>query len=78
MRSLKFGWLKDKFVFMRGDARSKSRFMFMLYAVPTFFAITGAVINYVTHTFIIYLKYQAMVDQYYYSRVVVPMLKETK
>jgi len=52
--------------------------MFMLYAVPTMFVVTGAVINYVTQTFIIYLKYQAMVDQYYYSRVVVPMLKEEK
>jgi len=78
LRSLKFGWLKDKFLLMRGDARSKGRLMFMLYAVPTLFVATGAVFNYVNQTFIIYLKYQAMVDQYYYSRVVEPMLKEEK
>jgi hypothetical protein len=40
--------------------------------------MTGAVIHYVNQTFIVYLKYQAMVDQYYYSRLVVPLLKEEK
>ena len=63
---------------MRGDARSKSRLIFLLYALPTLLTMTGAVIHYVNQTFIVYLKYQAMVDQYYYNRLVVPLLKEEK
>ena len=64
LRSLDFGWIRTRF--MGGGARKSNFLLFMLPVVASFGV--GAT-HMISQSFMVYLKYQAMVDAYYYQEI---------
>ena len=65
LSTLQFGWVKDKFLTLRGNKSTSTRLNFLMYAVPiTLGAVFGG-IHYLQQSFAIYLKHQALIDAYY-------------
>ena len=65
LSSLQFGWVRDRFLRLKGNKSNSSKVNFLMFAVPvTLGALFGA-IHYLQTSFAVYLKYQALVDAYY-------------
>lgn len=70
MKSLRFGYIKDKFFFMRKSPQVARKAKILLYVLPGLFGLMAATSHYISQQFVIYLKYQALVDAYYYKKVI--------
>lgn len=66
---MRFGWLVDKFNANRQDAKVIGRFKKSLYIGVASFGILAGSIQYIRESFCVYLKYQALVDQYHHHLV---------
>lgn len=62
--ALRFTWLKDSFIDLMNSPKVMKRAKIVYYVVPVTCVFGGALKHYLTTKFIVYLKYQAMVDEY--------------
>lgn len=65
LSTLQFGWVKDKFLTLRGNKSTSMRLNFLMYAVPITLGAAFGGIHYLQQSFAIYLKHQALIDAYY-------------
>ena len=65
LRSLDFGWVRSRF--MGGGSKKSNVLLFML---PVVASIGVGATHMISQSFMIYLKYQALVDAYYYQEMV--------
>lgn len=70
LRTRNFGSVLTRFNQLRTSPSAHGRFRFVIYAVPITFATMGAISNFMNQSLTIYLRYQAMVDEYYHSRMI--------
>jgi hypothetical protein len=64
LSKLRFNWLKEGFMRMMNNQKLKGRVRIAYYVVPVTFSIAIASANYLQQSFLVYLKYQAMVDSF--------------
>lgn len=69
LRSFQFGHVITRFNAARVNSATHRKARFIIYAVPTTFAFIGAVSNFFSQSLTIYLRYQAMVDEYYFKNL---------
>jgi hypothetical protein len=70
LRKLKLGdAIFTRFLQMKGSSTVHRKLIFAYYAVPTAFVFMVASLNCVQQSFMVYLRYQAMVDSYYFNVV---------
>jgi len=68
LRSFKFFGVRDKFFRASKDPAAKGRVARTLYVAAAGIGLTAGTIHYVRESFVIYLKYQALVDGYYWHK----------
>lgn len=64
LQKLKFAWVKDGFINALNSQVVQKRVRIAYYVIPVTFSVACASFNYLQHSFLIYLKYQALVDSY--------------
>lgn len=69
LRSLDFGFIRTRFMSMRGNSQVQRRANFFLFAIPIVISLGAGAMHLGSQSFLIYLKYQAIVDAYYYQEV---------
>ena len=65
MRNLKFIGVKDKFLSMKTSPTVHRKMSAAYYLLPALAFTTIALSNFVSNSFAVYLKYQALTDSYY-------------
>mmetsp|Transcript_11768 Transcript_11768/g.19850 ORF Transcript_11768/g.19850 Transcript_11768/m.19850 type:complete len:166 (+) Transcript_11768:252-749(+) len=65
LRGLKFNSVKDRFLVMTESKGTIKRVRAAYYLVPMFIFTGVALSKFISHSFGVYLKYQALVDSYY-------------
>lgn len=65
LQSFKFKGVKDRFDVMLSDPKVRRRVKLAYFVLPVTFSFIAASKNYVEQSFLVYLKYQAMVDAYH-------------
>ena len=66
LRTIDFGFIRTRFFAMQGNTKLHKRANVILYMLPLVVSIGFGSMHFMTQAFKIYLKYQAMVDAYYY------------
>lgn len=69
LRSLQFKGIKNRFLTLKGSGQVKKQAQFAYYAVPAFIMTAVAFSNFLSISFGVYLKYQALVDGHYMNRI---------
>ena len=69
LRGLKFGGIMNRFLTLRESQVANRRARLALYLMPASLAFLGAATNYINQHFVIYLRYQALVDEHYWRGV---------
>ena len=69
LRSLDFSFIRTRFSSMKGSSSVQRKATILLYGIPILASIGVGGMHFVSQSFLIYLKYQAMVDSYYYQVV---------
>jgi Mn-containing catalase len=69
MKSLRFGFIRERFLRMRSSPQVARRAKILMYVLPGLFGLMAATSHYITQQFVVYLKYQALVDAYYHQKV---------
>ena len=69
LRSLDFSFIRSKFSVMRGNSTLQRRTNLLLFMLPVTVSIGVGATHLLSQSFMIYLKYQALVDAYYYQEV---------
>ena len=72
LRRLDFGFIRTRFFAMQGNKKLHKRANVILYLLPLVVSIGFGSMHVATQSFKIYLKYQAMVDAYYYQEIMKP------
>lgn len=68
LRSFKFFGLRDRFFVASKNPANKGKVRRGLYMMAFGVGLTAGVIHYVRESFVVYLKYQALVDGYYWHK----------
>ena len=55
---------------MKANSSLKRRFSIVAFAFPLTMSVAIGFMHYVSHSFFVYLKYQALVDSYYHRHVI--------
>ena len=69
MRNLKLIGVKDTFVTMKGSSSVHKKMSVAFYLVPCFVFTCVAFSSFVSNSFGIYLKYQALIDSYHQHKL---------
>ncbi len=69
LRSLDFSFIRSKFNVMRGNSSLQRRTNLLLFMLPVTVSIGVGATHMLSQSFMIYLKYQALIDAYYYQEV---------
>jgi len=69
LRSLKFQGIRDSFMLIKGSGTVHKRVRATYYIVPAIIFTSLAVSNFVSLSFGVYLKYQALTDSYYQNKM---------
>ena len=69
LRFLDFGFIRTKYKAAQGNAVLRKRANILLFLLPITVSIGVGGMHLLSQSFLIYLKYQAMVDSYYYNVV---------
>ena len=62
---MKFKGLMDKFLVVKGSGTAQTKVKIAFYLVPTIILTGAAFSKFINLSFGIYLKYQALIDNYY-------------
>lgn len=62
---MKFKGLMDRFLVVKSSGTAQTKVRIAFYLVPTFILTGAAVSKFINLSFGIYLKYQALIDNYY-------------
>lgn len=69
LRAVDFGFIRSRFTSLQKSQTANRRAKFLFYAVPMTVSLGIGLMHLTSQSFLIYLKYQAMVDAYYYNVV---------
>jgi len=75
---MRFSWVKDGFVNLVNNPKSLRRAKLAYYIVPVTLVFAVQIKNYLTTSYIVYLKYQAMVDEYSDRKVAQRQVEKVK
>jgi len=63
---LRFGFIFEKFLKLKGSNRAAKGLYAAYYVIPVIFSLTIGTMHYVNQSFLVYLRYQALVDEHYH------------
>ena len=70
LRSLDFGFIRNRYTAIQGNAPLQKRANLFFFMFPVVISVGVGMMHMASQSFLIYLKYQALVDQYYYQEIV--------